>query len=285
MYEKEITRCHRTAFIIAIDQSQSMLEEVCLYGKAMPKAEAVAKITDCLITELILRAKRDEKIRDYYDIAVLGYSDDEVYPLIDPKRYFIPVSEFCSYKHSQSSSTIERLLPDGTLRQHTECMVSWIPPKASGNTPMYEAMMQIRDLIAEWCSKPQNADSFPPIIFNITDGICSDCSEDELRSITEQIRGFSTGDGNVLLLNIHLASGSTSRSIIFPSDSDIDPDDHFMHLLADCSSFMPEAFNELILTQRGCWALPPFRAMSYNASLTELITMLCIGSRSITNLS
>ena len=72
MYEKEITRCHRTAFIIAIDQSQSMLEEVCLYGKAMPKAEAVAKITDCLIAELILRAKRDEKIRDYYDIAVLG---------------------------------------------------------------------------------------------------------------------------------------------------------------------------------------------------------------------
>ena len=167
MYEKEITRCHRTAFIIAIDQSQSMLEEVCLYGKAMPKAEAVAKITDCLIAELILRAKRDEKIRDYYDIAVLGYSDDEVYPLIDPKRYFIPVSEFYSYKHSQSSSTIERLLPDGTLRQHTECMVSWIPPKASGNTPMYEAMMQIRDLIAEWCSKPQNADSLLNLVLKL----------------------------------------------------------------------------------------------------------------------
>jgi hypothetical protein len=284
MYEQEITRLHRTAFVIAIDQSQSMLEEVVFNGVSMSKAKAVARITDNLINELILRACRNDEVRDYYDIAILGYADNEVYPLIEPQRYFIPVTELSTYKPVQTTCIIERLLPNGKLHQHKENCRVWIAPKANGNTPMYEAMMQIRDIVAEWCCKPQNAESFPPVVFNITDGECSDCSAEELRSITQQIRNLKTADGDVLLINIHLGSGCSRRAVIFPSADEIDPDDHYMRLLADCSSVMPEAFNSLIRSHRGLLAIPPFRAMSYNASLTELIAMLNIGSRSVTNL-
>ena len=284
MYEQEITRQHRTAFVIAIDQSKSMIEDVSFNGECMSKAKAVARITDNLINELILRAYREEEVRDYYDIAILGYADDEVYPLIDPNRYFIPVTELNKYKPKQTTIIIERLLPDGSLHQHKEDCNIWISPKAEGNTPMYEAMMQIREIVSEWCLKPQNAESFPPIIFNITDGECSDCTPPELRAITEQIRNLATADGNVLLINIHLSSGVNSSAVIFPSQDEIDPDNHYMRLLADCSSIMPEAFTPLIRSQRGILAIPPFRAMSYNASLSELIAMLNIGSRSITNL-
>ncbi len=284
MYEKEITRRHRTAFVIAIDQSQSMMEEISFNGATLSKAAAVAEITDNLINELILRARRDDGIRDYYDIALIGYSGDEVYPMFDPARNFIPVSELRRYEPHCTEVCRERILPNGERHLHTERVHHWITPRAEGDTPMYEALLYIRDMVAEWCNNPQNAESFPPVIFNITDGICSDCNERELLAITEQIRNLSTLDGNVLLINIHLASGNGVRGAIFPSDSEIDADNHGLRLLAECSSIMPEPFNALIRAQRGNFAIPPFRALSYNASITELITMLNIGSRSITNL-
>ena len=106
----------------------------------------------------------------------------------------------------------------------------------------------------------------------------------QLMAIAEQIQNISTKDGNVLLINIHLSTGSISRATIFPSDAEIDPDNHDMRFIADCSSVMPEPFIGLIRSQRGNFAIPPFRAMSYNASITELITMLSIGSRSVTNI-
>lgn len=284
MYEQEITRIHRTAFVIAIDQSLSMNDKVFFNGERMSKAVAVAKITDHLINELILRSMRDEQVRNYYDIAIMGYADNEVYPLIEPQRYFIPVSELNSYNPLQTTMIVERILPNGSFYLHTEHQPTWIAPKAYGNTPMYEAMMTIRDLVAEWCRQPQNADSFPPIVFNITDGNSSDCHNEELCSVSEQIKSISTSDGNVLLINVHLASSDEEESIIFPSEKEIDSNNRHMRLLADCSSIMPPQFNEIIRAQRGNLAVPPFRAMSYNASITELLTMLNIGSRSITYL-
>ena len=284
MYTQEITRKHRTAFVIAIDQSQSMLGDVLLNGRIISKAAAVAEVTGNLINELILRSKRDDGIRDYYDVALLGYAGEEVYPLLDPARVFIPISELAKYKPTEQSISVERVLPDGSKSLHTERVYQWIAPRAEGDTPMYEAMLYIREIVAEWCRNPQNAESFPPIIFNITDGEFSDCNDSEIRNITEQIKSISTADGNALLINIHLASDPMSQAVIFPSDNEIDPDNHLLRILADCSSVMPAAFNEMIRSQRGTLAIPPFRAISYNASLTELVTMLNIGSRSITNL-
>ncbi len=49
MYTQEITRTHRTAFVIAIDQSSSMQESVVVNSRRMTKAEAVAAITNRLI--------------------------------------------------------------------------------------------------------------------------------------------------------------------------------------------------------------------------------------------
>ena len=284
MYQQEITRKHRTAFILAIDQSQSMMRMVNFRGRTITKAAAVAYISDNIINELMLRAHRDDGIRDYYDIAVLGYSDNEVYPLIDKHRLFIPISELSNYKPQMTKIGMDYVLPDGSKSLRIEEWPSWIKVQANGNTPMYDALLQIRDMVTEWCNKPQNADSFPPIVFNITDGVGSNCSQQDLLSISEQIRSIGTSDGKVLLINIHMASDDNSNAVIFPSDSDIDESNHRMKLLAECSSIMPEAFNGLIRAQRGDCATPPFHAMSYNASLTEVITILNIGSRSITNL-
>ena len=87
MYTQSITRRHRTAFLLAIDGSGSMAEEIRFRGRTSTKAEAVAAIANELLFELIERARRSDGVRDYYDIALIGYSgDDEVYPLLPGGR-------------------------------------------------------------------------------------------------------------------------------------------------------------------------------------------------------
>ena len=74
MYTQSITRTHRTAIILAIDGSGSMAEKIRFRNRQMTKAEAVATITNGMLFELIERARRSDGVRDYYDIAVIGYS-------------------------------------------------------------------------------------------------------------------------------------------------------------------------------------------------------------------
>ena len=203
MYTQSITRTHRTAIILAIDGSGSMAEKIRFRNRQMTKAEAVATITNGMLFELIERARRSDGVRDYYDIAVIGYSgDDEVYSLL-------------------------------------------------------------------------------PGVFNITDGEATDCDDAELRAVAGQIKSLRTADGNVLLVNIHIAAGDTPHTVFFPSAEEASYPNRYAEVLYDCSSPMPEVFNEAIREAKGPGALPPFRGMSFNASAEELITMLNIGSISV----
>ena len=97
MYTQSITRTHRTAIILAIDGSGSMAEKIRFRNRQMTKAEAVATITNDMLFELIERARRSDGVRDYYDIAVIGYSgDDEVYSLLPGGRELISVAELAA---------------------------------------------------------------------------------------------------------------------------------------------------------------------------------------------
>lgn len=75
---------NRIAIILAIDGSGiRMAEKIRFRNRQMTKAEVVATITNGMLFELIERARRSDGVRDYYDIAVIGYSgDDEVYSLL-----------------------------------------------------------------------------------------------------------------------------------------------------------------------------------------------------------
>ena len=93
MYTQSITRTHRTAFILLIDGSGSMSEEILFRGRRTTKAEAVASITNALLFELIERARRNDGVRDYYDIAVLTYSgNDEVKSLLPGRGALLSVT-------------------------------------------------------------------------------------------------------------------------------------------------------------------------------------------------
>lgn len=188
MYSQEITRRHRTAFVIAIDQSGSMQEKVCFGRHEMSKAAAVARITNSLLTELVDRSRRTDGVRNYYDVAVVGYSGDEARMLLDEEGFI----------------AIDRL----ARRQ---------PP----------------------CETLYSEETLPD---------------------------------------------STSPAMVFPMPDELARANPYARLLAECSSIMPEAFDEAVRDFKGAGAVPPFYGMGYNTSIIELLSIINIGSRSITNI-
>lgn len=278
MYSQEITRRHRTAFVIAIDRSGSMQEKLLFGREEISKAEAVSRTANSLISELIDRCRRTDGLRNYYDIAVVGYNEDEVTMMLDPSG-FVSVTQLAA---RTPATTVNHANDGRTQTGHTQTM--WICPKAEGNTPMYEAMLRVRDMVAGWCGEPQNRGSFPPVVINITDGDVSDCDGSELRDICSQIRRIGTDDGNVLLLNIHISTNSEVAPMVFPTEAELARADRNARTLADCSSRMPEAFEEAVRRSKGAGCQPPFCGMAYNASIVELLSIINIGSRSVTSM-
>lgn len=283
MYSQEITRRHRTAFIIALDQSTSMQEEVRFGRLKMSKAEAVAYTANILITELIDRSRRKDGVRNYYDIAVVGYSDDEVRMLLSEDG-FVSVKSLAERIPEAVTISFEESMPDKTTALVKHHIHPWIEPKAEGNTPMYEALLRIREMVEEWCEQEQNRQSFPPIVFNITDGEASDCDDNELRYAADMLRRTGTEDGDTLLINIHLSTDLSLPSMIFPMAEELLSANRYARLLAECSSLMPESFNAEIGELKISASTPPYRGMGYNASVIELLSIINIGSRSITNM-
>ena len=189
-YTQSITRRHRTAFVLAIDQSGSMVEELEFRGRRTSKAAAVAEVANSLLSELLLRATREGEVRDYYDIAVVGYSGEGVHSLLSADETFVPVSALRNAVRNTRRVSVERRLPDGQPAFNEVTVSEWIAPAASGQTPMYEALLYVHDLVEAWCRRPEHRESFPPLVFNITDGEASDSDEEELAQIAGRIRSL-----------------------------------------------------------------------------------------------
>jgi Uncharacterized protein encoded in toxicity protection region of plasmid R478, contains von Willebrand factor (vWF) domain len=278
MYSARITRNNRTAFILLCDRSGSMAEEVVFEGERMTKADAVARIINMFMDELVNRCRREEGVRNYFDVAVIEYGGDGVIPLIPEKGGFITTSELIKIPVEMRTIHMLRRLPDGNQVTAAIRRRQWITPKACGDTPMGAALAEAERLVRAWCSRPCNVKSFPPVILNITDGEASDACYMELCDRAENIKNTGTGDGNTLLMNIHLMRrDETAPPVIFPCSLEELPANPYARLLWDMSSPMPGCYDRAICeVKKG--GIPPFRAMSYSCTLNELFSMLTIGS-------
>ena len=277
MYSQSITREHRTAFLIALDRSGSMCEMIETPDGLRTKAEVVCDITNSLLFELIERARRHDGVRNYYDIAVIGYSGGGIEPLLGDK-WFLPVSELASLEPTITTRVVNRTTPDGKQTLHRLQSPAWITPNAEGETPMYELFCQIHSLVKEGCADPSHRESFPPVVFHITDGEASDCCREDLVALCRAIGEEATADGATLLLNSHLSSNTLQPRILFPNRIEELHENRYARVLYECSSEMPACFEEQIRHLRGDHAPDPFRGMSYNCSIRELVSLLNIGS-------
>jgi hypothetical protein len=194
----------------------------------------------------------------------------------------VPVTSLATRNPERVEFEVEHLLSSGEKRIVTESVPGWIRPHASGSTPMYEMLSVVNTLVDEWCHRPENADSFPPIVFHITDGECNDATDADLINIAKSICSTKTEEGNTLLINIHLSPYDELPSEIFPTEISATNLSPHYRTLFEMSSTIPEQLNALVASiSKPASCGSRYRAMAYNASPCELLTILNIGSESI----
>ena len=274
MYQAQITRTRKRAIIILLDRSGSMAEETLFERRKTTKAEALADVTNLLIEEIINHSHRDRYIGDYFDVGVIGYSDEKATALLGGGMHRIV--DLDAMNTPLKNIQLQRTLPSGAYCSTLVDRRQWITPEAKGRTPMGDALRMAKRMCATWCRK--HPESFPPIVINITDGEATDASREELIKLAESIKSVGTQDGKTLLMNIHIISkyDNISESLRFPAEGETLPVNRHAKLLYEMSSPLPEIYNIPIMELRG--GTPPFRAVCYNSSLGELFSLLSIGS-------
>ena len=133
MYSQEITRRHRAAIVLMLDRSASMQGRV-RFGRMMTtKAEAVAMTANMLITELIDRCRRTDALRNYFDVAVVGYGNDCVEQLLSEDG-FVSVEALARRTPRMGRVAFEEELPDGTAAMVEHSRPCWVDINAEGNS-------------------------------------------------------------------------------------------------------------------------------------------------------
>lgn len=275
MYNAHITRQHKAAFVILLDRSGSMAEEITFEGRKVTKAEALAEVVNSLIEEIISRSHRERYVGDYFDIAIIGYSAESAVSLLGSG--FRSIVDVDAMDIPTFNKLISHTLPSGERLESIVERRQWIEPLAKGKTPMGDALKMARRLVGSWCRK--HPESFPPIVINITDGEATDASHEEIYTLAEGIKNCKTNDGATLLMNIHLAEGdnTTAPTLTFPTENDTLPTNRHSQLLYNISSILPALYNNALPNS----SATPRRAICYNASLNELVGLLAIGTLSM----
>lgn len=253
-----------------------MAEEILFEGRTTTKAEALCNAVNELLEEIISRCKRERFVGDYFDVGIIGYSAHEARPLLG--KGFMSVVDIDNMDTPVHHRMISRSLPSGESFRTIIERREWISPEAKGRTPMASALRMAQRMCCSWCRR--NPESFPPVVINISDGEATDAPHSEILTLAESLKGIATNDGNLLLMNIHLATGDHTSlpHICFPSESLSLPANRHLELLYNTSSTLPTIYNQAIGRLHS--GEPPFRAICLNASITELVALLAIGSAS-----
>jgi hypothetical protein len=147
----------------------------------------------------------------------------------------------------------------------------WFEPKASGGTPMREALTKAAEELVAWCDA--HAESYPPTVLHVTDGESSDGDPEE---ITTHLGGIRTNDGEVLILNIHVSSLGADP-IRFPSSESGLPDS-YAKMLFRMSSQLPKHLIGFA-QEKGHQVGVESRGFMFNAEAAELVDFFDIGTR------
>lgn len=277
-YQRSVSRDQRTAFVLLLDLSGSMMDIIEYRGRKMTKCECVGLIAEQILQELYLRACRNGECRNYYDVAVLSYSGRGVLTHLGSSDAPLqPISEIEGQLGSITVSGINRLDTPEDIAERLEEGGVVVEPR--GESPMYEALLWVHELMEGWCSLSQNMDSYPPTIIHITDGQATDASLEGIVDMAKNIISLGTNDGDVLMFNMQLSDQSHGESLIFPTDSELEEHpNEYLRGLGRASSLLPKRFEPLVNEMRGVQTAQPCRGVGYNASVAEVISMMAIGT-------
>lgn len=283
-YTARVDREHPTAFIFLVDQSVSMKRLTTFNGEDMTLSEAVARIVNSQINELVERCVKNNETRHYFDIAVIGYGS-EAYSAWNGNldgRDFVSPEEIRDNPFQKKMIKEEVRTRKGLTVKEVE-RKQWMTARHDGNwTRMDKALRRAEGLLESWMKEHHDKDCYPPTIINITDGEYNGVTDDEMLQLANQLKSMFTNDGNVLFFNIHIVPGH-SESVVFPTTVGELNNNGYGEKLFNMSSLLPLNYNEQI---RGIFGDRQtdirYRAMGVNAGMERLVKMMKIGTLSST---
>ncbi len=282
-YSQEISRDNPGAFLFLIDQSRSMNKAFTrdVTGEVLRRAVYVADAVNKTLEELVSRCLRDDGVRDYFEIGIIGYGRTGKPNFCWEEglagRTMVPVSEVSD--NARLEETEIEMEVRGEVVKETVSKSIWVKPAAIESTPMKAALMLAHATLDQWVKAHQN--SFPPIVINITDGMANDVeSDEELIQTARNMCKLKTNDGNVLLFNCHIDADG-KQPVVFPSSPDELPEDPYAKVLFQMSSEMSDRQRSVIceIFEREPGDTPSIRGMAYNADAVALVKLLDIGTR------
>jgi hypothetical protein len=237
------------------------------------KADGVADAINKLLQNLVIKCAKEEGVRDYYNVGVIGYGH-HVGPAFAGAlagREIVPISDIANQPARIEERT--KKIDDGAggLVDQTIKFPIWFDAIANGGTPMCAALTRAQNILSNWLT--QHPDCFPPIVINITDG---ESTDGDPTSTATTIKGLSSSDGNVLLFNLHLSS-SRATPVEFPDNESGLPDE-YARLLFSISSTLPD-YMRSIAQQEGFAVSEGTRGFVFNADIVSVIRFLDIGTR------
>jgi len=267
-YERRMSRLHRGLLILLLDCSGSMGQRWAIDGG--PKIAEVSRIVNRFLEFVGVRSLQgydevtgEDVIFDYLDIGVFLYSGSSVVPAWDGPLTGRDIVNITEVSHGPLGTRSEHVIvsnPDGSgsfVPIETDMdFPYWIDEatvsgRAAGLTPMCKALATAARFAAEWAK--QHGDSFPPIVFNITDGQAKDATADGvpandvpldpavLERAARLVTDIRTDDGNALLFNVHLSSMGNGECVMFPTREPFLIGDPFAGVLFRISSPIPES--------------------------------------------
>ncbi len=280
MYTAEISRNNPGCFILLVDRSGSMDEQIA--GAEIVKAQAVSDTVNRLLQNLVIKCSKGDEIRNYFEIGVIGYGlrdQQQIAPIFVGAmtgQNLVTISDIAANPAELENRT--KKVSDGTggLVETQVKFPIWFKPSAEGGTPMTSAFQYVHQILEPWVQ--QHPDAFPPIVIHITDGQSTDGDPTQA---AQKVASLTTNDGNVLILNCHI-SHEGGQVIVFPSKVE-GISDPFAKMLCNISSELPEGILKAAKAE-GFDVQPGSRGFTYNADLVQLIQFLDIGTRPANNL-
>ncbi len=275
---KPITSKNKALICFVVDMSCSLAEKCFYEGKIRPKSEIVSQIVNTALTEYIHSCNRGGVYKEYFDIIVLGYNGAGVVSLLEgiaeQGKCYATINQLVNsnipkYEYNGLVNI------DGKECEYKRAAYKFVDIAPSDSTPMLLALDKCKQEVALWLRERGEAMSLA-MITNISDGIATDASDEELLDIAKSIKML---DDSVIFSNIHIGKGE--NGIIFPSSREELDNYEGAALLYDMSSELPPKVSAALSSSLGIDNDKPLRAMSYNASLDRLSTILQIGTLTI----
>ena len=272
-YSAEISRSNPVCLVFLIDQSGSMGDAFGTGEGNQKKADALADVVNRLLQNLVIKCAKEEGVRDYFHVGVIGYGAQVGPGFTGPLagQPLVPISQIGSSPARMEQRTKKVSDGAGGLVDQAVRFPIWFEATANGGTPMCQALGMAKSVVEAWLG--QHGGCFPPIVINITDG---ESTDGDPSPVANEIKKLRSSDGEVLVFNIHL-SAQKAAPIEYPS-SETGLPDPLAGQLFRMSSPMPD-YMVAMARREGMNVGEGSRGFVFNADLVAVTKFLDIGTR------